>query len=255
MRRAWIVMVPIGLLMLIGASCNAAKDVKGEFGIGGNVGYALMDIKGVNDFINLNEDIFTNLFGYTTESKDYHTGGISYRGEISYGVTSSVVLTGTLGSLVSTGWYAATGPTDIRFDDSVSATFFGAGLSVVGVLPTGGQTVNLSFGGGADYYRVNYRMLHTETGNPDQERIAEGSKIGYHLGGGLAWYLTDNISLGIDVIYRIMRLPQLTTVKDDWGLSGVGEPFQVYSGLFTTKNLEIDLSGLGVYLGICFHLG
>jgi len=87
MRRAWIVAVPIGLLMLVGASFSAAKDKKGEFSIGGNVGYALMDIKGVNDFINLNEDIFTNLFGYTTESKDYHTGGVSSRGEINYGIT------------------------------------------------------------------------------------------------------------------------------------------------------------------------
>lgn len=252
MRKLWVMGV-VGFVVLALGSCAAAMDMKGKFGIGGNIGYAMMDIKGVNDWFDFHDEN-AELLGWTTDSIDYLKGGMSYLGEVKYGISSSVLLTASGGLLSSKGKYAATGPTDLTFDDKVSATFFGAGALFV--LPVGAESVNLYFGAGADYYMVKYEEDFAENGTAN-ERRAEGTKMGFNLRGGVEFFLTPDIAIGGHVVYRIAKLAEIETKKDDWGWSAEGDPLEVFtepiwSGL---EKLEIDLGGTNAYATICLYFG
>ena len=256
MKRYLVIgLLVVGLMVLALASCGAAVDMKGKIGIDVQIGYAMMDIKGVNDWFDFFEE-FSELWGWTTVSKDYLKGGMSYVGEVKYGITSNMLLTASGGLLSSKGKYTATGWTDVSVDDRVSATFFGAGALYV--LPLGGENLNVLFGGGADYYMVKYEEDNDETGFPTWERRAEGSKIGFHLGGGVEYFVAENISVGGNIVYRIVKLAEIETTKDDYGISAEGDPLEVWTGNPLspgTKNLEIDLGGINAYLTVCFYLG
>lgn len=56
MKKLWAMGILVGLVALTVTSCATAKDMKGKFGIGGNIGYALMDIKGVNEWLDVCEE-------------------------------------------------------------------------------------------------------------------------------------------------------------------------------------------------------
>jgi len=241
----------IGLVLLAVASCATATDMKGKFGFDVQIGYAMMNITGVNEWFDFWEE-FDALYGWTTESRDDLKGGMSYIGEIKYGVTSSVVLTASGGLLSSKGKYSFTGPTEGAHDDKVSATFFGGGALFV--IQRG--NLDFLFGGGADYYMVKYEEDFAEDGTAS-ERRAEGSKIGFNLRGGMMYFLTPNIALSGKIIYRIVKLSEIETKKDDWGISAEGDPLEIYTDpvTFDTKNLEIDLSGINAYVNICFFFG
>lgn len=245
--------VVVGLAVLVLASSAIATDMKGKFGFDVQIGYAMMDIKGVNDFYDV-ADERAGLIGWTTESIDYLKGGMTYVGEVKYGISSSLLLTASGGLLSSKGKYTATGPTDVTFDDKVSATFFGG--RVLFVLPLGGDNLNLLLGGGADYYRVKYEEDYAENGT-ELARRAEGSKVGFNLRGGMMYFLTPNIAISGKIIYRIAKLAEIETTKDDWGISAEGDPLEVYTDpwFFDTEKLEIDLGGINAYVNICFFFG
>ncbi|TET48006.1 hypothetical protein E3J59_01270 [Candidatus Aerophobetes bacterium] len=253
MKKLCVGAIVVGLAVLVLASSAIAMDMKGKFGFDVQIGYAMMDIKGVNEGLDFHDEN-GELLGWTTESKDYLKGGMTYVGEAKYGITSSLLLTASGGLLSSKGKVTSTGPTDFTFDDKVSATFFGGGALFV--LPLGGENLNLLLGGGADYYRVKYEDDFTENGT-ERARRAEGSKVGFHLRGGMEYFLTPNIAISGKIIYRIVKLSEIETTKDDWGISAEGDPLEVYtepiwSGL---KKLEIDLGGINAYVNICLYFG
>jgi hypothetical protein len=246
-KKLCVVAAVVGLVVLAVVSSAIAMDMKGKFGFDVQVGYAMMDIKGVNDFYDVMEERI-DLIWRTVESKDYLKGGMSYIGEIKYGITSNLVLTGSGGLVSSKGKFTFSGVTEGSTDDKVSATFFGAGaLFVV-------QQGNLDFlfGGGADYYMVKYEADLAENGWT-AERRAEGSKVGFNLRGGMMYFLTPNIALSGKIIYRIVKLSEIETTKDDWGFSAEGDPLVVPTDpwFLDTKNLEIDLGGINAYVNIC----
>jgi len=252
-KKSWVMGIVVGLVVLALASRTTATDMKGKFGIGGNIGYAMMNIHGVNDWYDV-ADEHSDLFGWTTESTYDLKGGMSYLGEVKYGISSNLALTGSVGILSSKGKYTATGPTDVAMDDKVSATFFGAG--VLYILPSGRENVNLSFGGGADYYTVKYEENLAENGTV-KERRAEGSEIGFHLRGGVEVFLTEKIAIGGSIVYRIAKLEEIETKKDDWGISPEGQPLKVYTDpwFVDTENLEINLGGINAYVTIYLYFG
>lgn len=253
LRRISVVCAAAVLIVLMTGVLTYAKDMKGKFGLGGYGGYSMMNIKGVNEWYDVFEERI-DLFGRTTESKDYLKGGMTYGAQIKYGITSSVVLTASGGLVSSKGKLAFSGATSGVIDDRVSATFFGAGALFV--LPLGSENLNLFLGGGADYYIVKYEADIAENGFA-VERRAEGSKIGFNLEGGVEFFLTRNIAIGGNIVYRIVNLAEIKTTKDDWGVSAEGDPLQVFTDPFFlgTKNLEIDLGGITIGAGIRFYIG
>lgn len=181
-------------------------------------------------------------------------GDMTYLGEIRYGITSNLMLAVLGGSMSSEGKYAATGPTEVEFNDKVSVTFLGGGALYI--LPLRSENLNMFLRGGVDSYTVKYKERFTESVlETIRDRKAEGSKIGFHVGGGLEAFLGENIAIGLNVLYRIAKLSELDTKKDDWGLSAEGDPLEVFSepDFSDSKTLEIDLSGLNVYLTLCFY--
>lgn len=260
MKRYLVIsLLVVGLVVLVAAPSSTAKDMKGKFGIGGNIGYAMMDIEGVNDYFDYWEE-WTRLNAWTTTSKDYLNlkGSMTYLGEVKYGVASSLLLTGSGGLLSSKGKVTMThpAPADMAIDVKVSATFFGAGALYV--LPLGAENVNVYLGGGADYYTVKYEEDWVIIGTI--ERRAEGSKIGTRLAGGVEFFLTNDIAIGGNIVYRIAKLEEIETKKDDFLWSAEGDPLTVHTGdpgVSPTehKNLEIDLGGINAYVTICLYFG
>ena len=254
MKRYLVIsLLVVGLVALVLASCATAKDMKGKFGIDGQIGWAMMDIKGVNDFYDVLEER-ADLIGYTVESKDYLKGGMSYVGEARYGITSSVLLTASGGLLSSKGKLTATNLTDFTTDDKVSATFFGGGALFV--LPLGAENVNITIGGGGDYYRVKYEADLAENGWTI-ERRAEGSKVGFNIRGGVEFFITPDIAISGKIIYRIVKLAEIETTKDDWGFSAEGDPLEVPTdpNYVDTENLAIDLGGINAYVNVVLYFG
>ncbi len=253
-KKLCVAAVVVGLVVLVLAPCATATDMKGKIGFDVQVGYAMMDIKGVNDWFDMWEE-FDELYGWATTANDHLKGGMSYIGEIKYGVASNVVLTGSGGVLSSEGKYTSTGPTDFRLDDKVSATFFGGG----GLFVVQQDSLDLMFGGGVDYYSVEYEEDWTENGTV-MERKAEGSKVGFNLRAGAMYFVTPTVAISGKIIYRIVKLTEIETKKDDYGISAQGDPLEVLTDpvdpwVGDTKDLEIDLSGINAYVNICFFFG
>ena len=254
-RKLWLIGIVAGSVILMVGPYATAKDMKGKFGIGGNIGYALMDIKGVNEWLDIcDERVATIITEWETTAKEHLEGDVAYLGGIKYGLTSSLMLTASGGAISSKGKYAATGPTEVEINDKVSATFFGGGVQYI---LRGGENLNIFLEGGADYYGVKYEEISTENHRidlPEQQRIAEGSTIGFRVGGGLDYFFSNNIAIGLNLFYRMAKVPELETKRDDWGLSKEGEPIKVYTepDFSDSKILEIDLSGVHIYLTVYF---
>lgn len=103
---------------------------------------------------------------------------------------------------------------------------------------------------------VKYEEDFAENGTA-RERRAEGTKMGFNLRGGVEFFLTPDIAIGGHVVYRIAKLAEIETKKDDWGWSAEGDPLEVFtepiwSGL---EKLEIDLGGTNAYATICLYFG
>lgn len=73
----------------------------------------------------------------------------------------------------------------------------------------------------------------------------------------MQFFLTRNIAIGQNIVYRIVKLAEIKTTKDDWGVSAEGDPLQVFTDPFylDTKNLEIDLGGITIGAGVRFYVG
>ena len=105
--------------------------------------------------------------------------------------------------------------------------------------------------------QVTYDENIQETGSPVvDKREAGGNKIGGTLVIGGEYFLPiKSISLIGKVGYRIGKLEQIATRRDDLGDSAVGEPLQTIDPVtFDYKDMQIDLGGWEVSLGVCFSI-
>ena len=172
---------------------------------------------------------------------------IPYGVKFKYGLSPTVSVTGSAGAFSSTGRFTASidWPADWIIDTTVSATFLGAGVQVVLVdSPDFNVFTELE----ARYWMVAYDESFQETGETTvNKREAGGNKMGGTLAIGGQYFLPNRSTSFIGkIVYRVGKLEQIATRRDDFGNFAVGEPLQtVDPATFDYKDMQIDLGGWG----------
>ena len=220
-----------------------------------DLGYAAFAFEGIGDWY----DAWAaelEFFGWTVDENSPPNRAIPYSVKFKYGLSPRFGVTASAGAFSSTGRLACSiaWPADFTIDTTVSATFFGAGVQIVLVDP---PEFNIFAEVEALYWTVTYDESFQETGDPTVfKREAGGSRIGGVLAiGGEYFFPNKPISLIGRVGYRIGKLEQIETRRDDLGTSAVGEPLQtVDPATDDPTDMQIDLGGWEASFGICFSI-
>ncbi len=258
MKRLYAVVVVIALVILVLGSSAGAMSMKGKTNVEVDLGYDAFAFTGVRDWYNAWEELLVAL-GWTLVDNRPPSHAIPYGARVRYGLSPTLSVIGSVGSFSSSGRLAHSadwaGPGDLTMDTTVSATFFGAGVQFVLVDP---PAYNIFAEVVAGSWGVTLHEIWRETGDTPAtaERGARGSTIGGMLAiGGEYFFPNSSISLIGRIMYRIGRLAQIATTRDDLGYSEVGQPYQTYDpATDDLTDMQIDLGGVGVSFGVSFSI-
>lgn len=255
MKRVYVLIIVIGLVVLALGSSAGAMNMKGKASLEIDVGYDAFAFPGIGDWYNA-WAAELEWFGWTLVENRPPNHAIPYGVKFKYGLTPRLSVTASAGAFSSAGRlaYSTSWPAEITVDTKVSATFFGAGVQVVLVDP---PDFNIFAEVGAGYWTVTYDESWWETGMTTiDKREAGGSTIGGTLAIGGEYFLSNkSISLIGKIGYRVGKLAQIATRRDDLGDSAVGEPLQTVDPVtFDYKDMQIDLGGWEASFGVCFSI-
>ena len=255
MKRVYVLVVVMGLLALVLGPSAGAMDMKGKANIELDIGYDAFVFTGIGDWYDSWGE-FLQVAGWTVVENRPPNQAIPYGVKFKYGLSPKLSVIGSAGAFSSTGRFTASidWPADWIIDTTVSATFFGAGVRIVLVDP---PDFNIFAEVEALSWAVTYNESFHETGETIvNKREAGGNKIGGALAIGGEYFLPNkSISLIGKIVYRVGKLEQIATRRDDLGNSAVGEPLQTIDpATFDYKDMQIDLGGWGVSFGVCFSI-
>lgn len=255
MKRVCVLIVVTALVALALGSSAGARNMKGKASLELDFGYSAFVFNGIGDWYEAWAEEL-EFFGWTVDENRPPNQAIPYSVKFKYGLSPRLSVTGSAGAFSSTGRFTASidWPADWIIDTTVSATFFGAGVHVVLVDPS---DYNIFAEVEALSWAVTYDESFQETGETTvNKREAGGNKIGGALVIGGEYFLPNkSISLIGKIVYRVGKLQQIATRRDDLGNSAVGEPLQtVDPDTFAYKDMQIDLGGWGASFGLCFSI-
>ena len=255
MKRVCVLIVVTALIALALGSGASARSMKGKANLEVDVGYAAFTFTGIGDWYEGWAE-FLEGAGWTVVENRPPNQAIPYGVKFRYGLSPRLSVTASAGAFSSTGKFIASidWPADWIIDTTVSATFFGTGVQVVLLDP---PDFNIFAELEALYWTVTYDESFQETGETTvDKREAGGNKIGGALAIGGEYFLPNkSVSLIGKIVYRVGKLEQIATRRDDLGNSAVGEPLQtVDPDTFDYKDMQIDLGGWGASFGLCFPI-
>jgi len=258
MKRVYAVAVVIALVVVALGSSAGARSMKEGVSLEVEVGYAGLAFSGIGDWYDAWGE-FLEAFGWTVEENRPPNQAMPYGVKFKYGLSPRFGVTASAGAFSSTGrlassitWDSST--VDLTVDTTVSATFFGAGVQIVLVDP---PDYNIFAEVEARSWTVTYDESWRETGETTiEKREAGGNTIGGSLAIGGEYFLPNTpISFIGKIAYRVGKLNQITTTRDDLGDSEVGEPLQTIDPVtFDYKDMPIDLGGWEASFGVCFSI-
>ncbi len=255
MKRVYAVVVVIALVILALGSSAGAMSMKGKTNVEVDLGYDAFAFTGVGNWYNGWAEVLES-WGWTLVENRPPSYAIPYGARVRYGLSPTMSVIGSVGSFSSSGRLAHSDPpADLTTDTTVSATFFGAGVQFVLVdTPVYNIFAEVVVGS----WGVTLHETWRETGDSPatEERGARGSTIGGVLAIGGEYFLPNSsISLVGRIMYRIGRLAQIATTKDDLGYSEVGQPYQTYDpATDDITDMQIDVGGVGASFGVCFSI-
>ena len=254
MKRVYVLTVVMALVVLVLGSSAGAMDMKGKANLEVDVGYDAFVFTGIADWYEAWAEFF-EAFGWTVVENRPPNQAIPYGVKFKYGLSPTFGITASAGTFSASGKLATSiSWADSTIDTTVSTTFFGAGVQVVLLDP---PDFNIFAELEARYWTVTYDESWRETGETTvDKREAGGSKIGGAIAIGGEYFLPNtSISLIGKIGYRVGKLDQIATRKDDFGNSEVGEPLQTIDPVtFDYKDMQIDLGGWGVSFGVSFPI-
>ncbi len=254
MKRVYVLVVVMGLLVLVLGPSAGAMDMKGKANIELDIGYDAFVFTGIGDWYNA-WAAELEFFGWTVVENRPPNQAIPYGVKFRYGISPTLGVTASAGTFSSSGRLATSiAWADTTVDTTVSATFFGAGVQVVLVDP---PNFNIFAELEAGSWTVTYDESWWQTGMTTvDKREAGGSTIGGALAIGGEYFLPNkSISLIGKIVYRIGKLEQIATRRDDVGNSVVGEPLQTIDPVtFDDEDMQIDLGGWKASFGVCFSI-
>jgi len=228
MKKVCVLIVVTALVALALGSGASARSMKEGASLEVDVGYDAFAFPGIGDWY----DAWAaelEWFGWTVGENSPPNQAIPYGVKFRYGLSPRFGVTASAGAFSSTGKFVSSiAWANFTIDTTVSATFFGTGIQIVLVDP---PDFNIFAELEARYWMVTYDESFQETGDPTvYKREAGGSKIGGVLAIGGEYFLPNkSISLIGKIGYRVGKLEQIATRRDDMGVSTVGEPLQTAS--------------------------
>ncbi len=255
MKRVYVFAVVIAVVALALGSSAGAMNMKDKTSLEVDFGYSAFAFNGIGDWYD-GWGEFLQVAGWTVVENRPPNQAIPYGVKFKYGLSPKLSVIGSAGTFSSTGRFTASidWPADWIIDTTVSGTFFGAGVQIVLVDP---PDFNIFAEVEALSWAVTYNESFHETGETTvDKREAGGSKIVGTLAIGGEYFLANkSISLIGRVTYRVGKLEQIATKRDDLGNSAVGEPLQTVDPVsFEYKDMQIDLGGWGASFGVCFSI-
>ncbi|TKJ46857.1 hypothetical protein CEE34_06770 [Candidatus Aerophobetes bacterium Ae_b3a] len=254
MKRVYVPTVVMALVVLVLGSSAGGMDMKGKASVEVDIGYDAFTFAGIGDWYNA-WAAELEFLGWTVVENRPPNQAIPYGIKFKYGLSPRLGVTASAGTFSSTGKLASSlSGADLTIDTTVSSTVFGAGVQIVLIDP---PEFNIFAEVEARYWMVAYDESWWETGaTTAAKREAGGSKIGGAIAIGGEYFLRNtSISLVGKIGYRVGKLDQIATRRDDFGSSEIGEPLQTIDPVtFHYKDMQIDLGGWGVSFGVCFPI-
>ncbi len=232
--------VAVLIVLMTGVLAAATAHAGMSFRVYG--GYALLNPTNYNDYM---ETYLVDVYGGEIITLDKLSSAIPYGVDVRFGTNPGLLL--SLGFTRFSGkagfsWEDAPWGETLEREDTISV--MGGLGSVLYALGSGSYSVY--FGGGAGYYMVNLRKtvpVENLWFRDEYEYTAKKNQFGFHGLGGVQFFLSENIALGAEIIYRVLSIPEMTFTEHD-NPDLVGD----------TWNLKLNLSGINILVGVNIYI-
>jgi len=237
MKKLIIAGLIMGVVGLVFTSMAGATSMKGRLGLRLYGGQSWVNPSDYNDMMELGKEWFEGEGAETELQKLENT--TLFGGDLRYGLTDNLVLAAGYISESGKGMLKGTvtnlGTESFTIEDQGQMTGYTLGFNYTVIDPPG---LNIFLVGGAGSYIL--KLDSTGSGDwdimdPWEMTGQSESTIGYHGGLGLQWFLSPQVALDIEALYRSLVIPD----------------FAVDGG---TVGFDFDLSGLIGILSLTFYL-
>jgi opacity protein-like surface antigen len=236
-----------------------ANRVGGKFGVFGTAGYSTYAMKDFNQTIDDTKDSINNVkndpgFGYTMPNN--LDGGLTFDGGVQYAILDYLAVGVEIGALTASPIkYSVVFPvTTVDYTDPLNpvlvttyvtnSTEFDLSTMEIGPIVRGylplGEKFLLNASLGVGYVSMTGKIKNEDNGT-EAERAWSGHTVGVKMMAGGEYFLSDIASVGLDLGYRMAKIPEVYlqnfgVVKKDDG-----------------SNFTLDYSGLIVQVGLHFY--
>ena len=237
MRKLLVVGLTVAVVGLVFAGIAQATSLKGRLGLRPYGGQSWINPRDYNDMMEEGKEWFEDEGAKTELQKLENT--TLFGGDLRYGLTDNLVLAaGYLsdsGKGMLKGTHTNLGTESFTIEEQFQMTGYTLGFNYTVIDPPG---LNIFLVGGAGSYIL--KLDSTGSGDwdimdPWDETGESESTIGYHGGLGLQWFLSPQVALDLEALYRSLVIPDFPVDEDSMGF-------------------DLDFSGLIGILSLTFYL-
>jgi len=238
MKRASMIAVMVALIIGVTTCLSFAAMSFRVYG-----GYSMLNPTKYND--EQTGDYLVDAYGGEIVTQDKLSSAIPFGVDFRYGTNPGLLF--SLGFTRFSGkagftWEDAAWWEEMERRDTISVM---GGLGSV-LYAVGNGSFAFYFGGGAGYYMVNLEKtvpVEVMWWRDETEYKAEKNQFGFHGLAGFEYFVTQNMALGGEILYRVLNTGEMTITEHD-------NPAWVDE----TLDFGLDLSGISILFGLNIHI-
>lgn len=236
-KRVSVIAVLIALIMG-GVTCLGFAAM--SFRVYG--GYSMLNPTAYNDYLQGQVDGRVASYGGSGTVDKLSSAiplGVDFRYGTNPGLVFSLGLT-RFGGKAGYEWESMFGIYSLEREDTISVV---GGLGSV-LYALGDGNYSVYFGGGAGYYRANLKKtLPSDVWGLEYAYTLEKNQLGFHVQGGYQYFLSQNMAVGVEILYRMLTVSDMTFKSHD-------NPW--WEG--KTWDQKLDLSGINILFGLNIYI-
>jgi len=233
MKRASVVGVLVALIIGVGTCVSFATMSFRVYG-----GYSTLDPSTYNNYLQGQVDDWV-AWGGGSGTVDKLSSAIPLGVDFRYGTNPGLVFSlgfTRFGGKAGYEWESMFGLFSLEREDTISVV---GGLGSV-LYALGDSNYSVYFGGGAGYYRANLKKtLPSDVWDLEAAYTLEKNQLGFHVQGGYQYFLSQNMALGVEILYRMLTVSDMTFKSHD-------NPW--WEG--KTWDQKLNLSGINILFGL-----
>ena len=238
MKRASVIAVMVALIIGVTTCLSFAAISFRVYG-----GYSMLNPTKYND--EQTGDYLVDSYGGEVLTQDKLSSAIPLGVDVRFGGKPGLMF--SLGFTRFNGkagftWEDVAGGESLERRDTISVM---GGLGSV-LYAVGSGNVHFYFGGGAGYYMVNLEKtvpVEVMWFRDEYEYTAKANKLGFHGLAGFEYFLTKNMALGGEILYRMLDVGEMTFTAHD-----------VASWVDETSDFGLNLSGINILFGLNIYV-